>query len=368
MSGAKNDVISHPQSDSISLADCGELRLIREVLLPLARIYEPETTIGDDCAFMEIGDIILAVTADVGPKPLIQTLDTFRGDLEAAGWLAAVATVSDVSTAGAAPLFLTNCIDAPPELSVSDFSSFMNGYFRACSHFGFRNAGGDVRQGEEFRARVFGVGLVEHGYKIGRAGAEAGDMLVVVGHPGRFMAHYLLAKSFPSRPLDNESMEILRFPKPPLEEMRLLAQKRLIRAASDASDGLLGAIENIASRSGCNFILTADEKLLPPVVRKAAQWTGYDPWNIFFCWGDWSVAAVVPAKEYEVFAEFATDAGVPWLPLGVTEEGNGCLHARRNTRTVAVRPVRNENFRRAGFNSGVKGHLDYMLETPIWGT
>ena len=132
--------------DVMTLGELGELRLIEEVILPVARQHDVNTLAGDDCAYL-MANGLLAVTADVGPKPLLHALPGYENDHEAAGWMAVVATASDVATAGAEPLFLTNCIDASPDLTVGEFRQFIGGYFAACTAFGFRNGGGDVRHG-----------------------------------------------------------------------------------------------------------------------------------------------------------------------------------------------------------------------------
>lgn len=107
----------------------------------MARSFDEATVAGDDCAFIQVGEHTLAATGDVGPRPVIQNLVAHQDDWEAAGWLAVVATASDIASAGAKPLFLTNCIDAPPTLQVEVLTSFMRGYFSALTSFGFRNGG-----------------------------------------------------------------------------------------------------------------------------------------------------------------------------------------------------------------------------------
>jgi thiamine-monophosphate kinase len=104
---------------NMTLADLGELRLIEEVLLPLARKSDPTTEVGNDCSFLSIDAGILAVTADVGPKPLLRSLGGYENDWLASGWLSVVTTASDIATAGASPVLLTNCVDAPPHFPLA---------------------------------------------------------------------------------------------------------------------------------------------------------------------------------------------------------------------------------------------------------
>lgn len=354
-----------------TLAEVGELRLLEEVVLPMARMFDQATGVGDDCAFIQVGDHMLAVTGDVGPRPVIQNLAAHRADWEAAGWLAVVATASDIASAAAKPLFLTNCIDAPPNLRVGELTSFMQGYFRALTTFGFRNGGGDLRHGPNLLARVFGVGLVEHGGRIGRDGAAPGDHLVVIGPAGLFMAHFLLAmkaEETASRELTPEdSPQLLRFPRPQLEAMQILVRHGLIVAASDTSDGLIGAVDNIARASRCGFHLKLKERLLAPEVRVAGeQCEVASPWNIFFAWGDWSIAAVVPRGRLADFEAVCQSHKFEWHALGEATVGDRLTAQKQDTdERFDFAIIRNENFVSRGFNAGISGHLDYILRTPL---
>lgn len=352
------------------LADIGEFGLIERVVLPLAKRADDLTQVGDDCTFIEAGNETLVVTADVGPRPLIRSLAAHRDDWEASGWLAVVATASDVASAGAKPLMLTNCVDAPANLEVAVLERFMWGYFKALNAFGFRNGGGDLRQGPELAARVFGVGTLGGVRRIGRSGARPGDRLVVVGPAGSFMSRYLLAaeaerggSAFPATTPDDDT---LRFPRPQLQAMRILAEHDLLLAASDTSDGLLGAIGNIGRASRCGFALELHDDLLSPEVRSAAAIPRVgSPWNLFFTWGDWSVAAVVDRERVVEFERICEQHVLDWRPLGWVTADAGALNAVLNHRDYSVTPIRNENFLDRGFNSGLQGHLDYVLSTPV---
>lgn len=354
-----------------TLAEVGELRLLEDVVLPMARQFDATTNAGDDCAFIQVGEYTLAATGDVGPRPVIQNLAAHQNDWEAAGWLAVVATASDIASAGAKPLFATNCIDAPPELHVQVLETFMLGYFRALKTFGFRNGGGDLRHGPNLLARVFGVGTVEHTGRIGRRGAAPADHLVVIGPAGLFMANFLLAMKAEADGIETsaftDSPELLRFPRPQLDAMQLLARHGLIAAASDTSDGLIGAVHNIVRGSRCGFHLELHESLLAPEVRVAADLVEVDsPWNIFFAWGDWSVAAVVPAGRFSEFEDICKVHSFEYRYLGQAIEGDRITATKDGCQScLELTIVRNENFVSRGFNAGLRGHLDYILKTPL---
>jgi thiamine-monophosphate kinase len=356
---------------STTLAELGELRLIEEVILPLAQRFDIETIAGDDCAYIDAHGT-LAITADVGPKPLLQSLPGYERDLDAAGWLAAVATASDVATAGAEPLFLTNCIDAPPETTVGEFTQFLGGYFCACTTFGFKNGGGDVRHGPKLAARVFGAGIRQHGRRLGRDGVSPGDHIAIVGPAGDFMATYLLAKHGDPATIDLGQLkpaaaEVLRRPRPQLEAMQRLAAAGAVTAASDTSDGLIGAVENLCRSSNIGVQFNLRREIIPTSVSRAAELHGVDPWNLFMAWGDWSVVVAVPPNQIHPFEETCQEHGIRRCMMGIAT-----THAREMTATlddgglVRVSAIRNENFVSHGFNADLDDHLAFILKTPLF--
>ena len=358
---------------SLTLGECGELRLVEEVVLPIAREFDVETPVGDDCAIVPVNGSRLAVTADYGPTPLVWKLMGHENDLEAAGWLAVVVSASDVAAAGARPLCMTNCVDAPAHIKVDQLATYIRGYFRACAEFGFRNGGGDLRCGRDLAIRVAAVGICRHGVDIGRSGAKGGDELMVVGSTGRFMGTYLLAskgwtqQGGPVAGLAKRTEEILRFPRPQLDEMAALAEAGLVVAASDTSDGLLGAIDNLARASGCGFELVLHDDMLPEVVREAAASAAVQPWNVYFAWGDWAVAVVVRSRDVDSFRAVCSERQIQWTALGRATTGKGGVVARLDGGTSRrMEIVRNENFVAKSFSGGVDAHLEYLLTARLF--
>jgi thiamine-monophosphate kinase len=149
--------------------------------------------------------------------------------------------------------------------------------------------------------------------------------------------------------------------------MQQLAREGLIIAASDTSDGLLGAIDNIARVSRCGFHLRLNADMLGSEILEAVKVRPVaSPWNIFFAWGDWSVAAVVAADDLPDFEECCRKHAVPWITLGDATGGLGLsAELAGDPKVFGMTIVRNENFVSRGFNAGINGHLDYILGTPL---
>lgn len=350
----------------IRLSEMGEFAIIKEIVVPLARHYNVDAGLGDDCGYIQVGGAMLAVSADVGPRPLVHQLLGYENDFIAAGWHAVVATASDIATAAARPLFLIDTIDAPSDLETGVLEDYLNGYFSACAEFGYVALGGDVRQGQSLSMRVFGVGIVEHQHVIRRSGARAGDIIVLLGPAGKFISSFLTATRDGTDALPTSDLAALRFPTPRQREMQLLGSRGLISAASDSSDGVLGAIENICCRSHCSAELDLDASQLPDCVLKESRASGVSPWNLFFFWGDWSIVITVRRSHIDELMKVARSEGYSVMEIGRMTDGPIPLSARLDGTHVRVRPLRNENFRERGFNDGILSHVEYMLRAPLF--
>lgn len=347
-----------------TLGDLGEFKVITDIIRPALDSHGLDSSSLDDCSYHQVSSGILSVSADAGPKPLLQNLSEFRNDFYSAGWLAAIATISDIATSGAKPLFITNCIEAPSNMRVDHFRELVHGFFEAVSFYGFRNGGGDVRQSDRLKLHVFGAGHISGSQKIGRSGASPGDLVVLLGDAGSVMASYLLAKN--GIELSSEDLSRLRFPKPQFRQMISLTEESLIVACSDTSDGLIGAMDNICKESRCGISLNLSHDFLKENVVQAAILEKLDPWNIFFCWGDWSLVSIVKKENYSKFESVCSAKDIDYQLLGSTTDAIGKIEAHLSSKLQTVKKVRNENFIEHGFNSNFEGHLDYMLRTKIF--
>ncbi|MEA3015344.1 MAG: thiamine-monophosphate kinase [Sphingomonadales bacterium] len=107
--------------------------------------------------------------------------------------------------------------------------------------------------------------------------------------------------------------------------------------------------------------------MLSDLVKGAAEATGYNVWNIYFAWGDWSVAATVPSGRVAEFAEICAGQSIEWVTLGTATEEVRHLEAQlRGGEARRLNILRNENFVSRGFNAGLQGHLQYLLGSDLF--
>lgn len=201
---------------------------------------------------------------------------------------------------------------------------------------------------------------------VSRRGAADGDILVSIGRLGLFITAYLKARRAGLDALSAEELRTLIRPQPKLREMQILVQQSLLSAASDNSDGLLGAIWNIAEKSSVRAVLDLDDDMLSTDLLQTAKREGLNPWNLAFCWGDWQVVATVPQDRYPRFVAATAAHGIDFVRLGVFEMGSQMICARYGDRLYSVNLVRNENFAAKSYNKGIQSQVDYQLSAPLF--
>ena len=346
------------------ISDRGEFRLLKELILPRLSQVSVPGGLGDDCAVMPLpgGTYDLVVTSDGTPTPAIFYLGL--EDYSAFGWLSVVVNASDLASAGATPLLFISSVEASPEMRVTRIDEFFTGMAEACSEFKLSNAGGNFKSGGKLACHGCAVGLVPHGHAIGRTGCQPGDYIVAIGALGEFICAFLRARSRGTDSLCQKELQCLLHPVPQIDAMLILAQAGLVSAASDNSDGILGALQNISERSECGIVVDMTT-LLPPDLITIAKEFGYDPWNLALCWGDWQVICSIKADLWEKFVDICQKNKIWFWKLGRASELSEGLYGKTAEGLRPLRVLRNENFVSASYGLDFNEHLKKLLETPI---
>ena len=213
------------------LDEAGELGLLAELeRRGLAQGIEHDAA--------EIGGLV--VTQDA----LVEGVH-FRFDLVSwrdLGFRAAASNISDLAASGAEPLALLVAFGAPGETRLEDVVELYEGL----NEPGVPVRGGDTTRAQSVLLSVTALGRAER--VPGRAGARAGDAIVVTGPLGAAGAAFREG----------------RLARPPI---RVEEGKRLARVASamlDVSDGLAADAAHIARRSGCRVVIELERVPLAP--------------------------------------------------------------------------------------------------------
>ncbi|KQC04481.1 MAG: thiamine-monophosphate kinase [Methanoculleus sp. SDB] len=243
----------------------------RELLATVTAVLGP-SAVADDCAVLACGADLLVVSTDM----LHETTDFPSGMTDSQiGWMAVAVTLSDIAAMGAAPeaVLIAAGLDRWQRLE-----GILRGA-RACADaHGCGIVGGDTDAHTELTIVTTGIGRVSPAHLVRRSGARPGDLVCLVGTPGRAQAGLL---GYPGH--RTALIEPL-----PLVREGLALGRAGVSAMMDVSDGLLLSLHDLCEACGCGFSVVSDtiplpEGVEPELGREMALSGGGDFGLLFTC-------------------------------------------------------------------------------------
>jgi thiamine-monophosphate kinase len=213
--------------------------------------------IGDDAALLAVpAGQELAVAIDTLVEGVHFPLGTAPADI---GWKALAVNLSDLAAMGAAPAWALLALTLPrPDAAFID--GLADGFAQLARQHRLALVGGDTTRGP-LALSVAVHGFVPPGQALTRAGARAGDAVLVTGTLGDAAAglHCLQARMEVQTPLRDALVGRLNRPVPRLAAG--LALRGRASACLDVSDGLLADLGHLCAASGVGAEI--DAALLP---------------------------------------------------------------------------------------------------------
>ena len=309
-----------------SAAQSGEERLIARYFAPLAK-HPGALGLTDDAA---------AITPPAGCDLVLKTDGIVGGvhffpddppDMVAKKALRV--NLSDLAAKGATPLGFLLTLALPEEVGDAWLAPFARGLGADVQAFGCPLLGGDTdRTGGPITISIAVIGAVPQGRMVRRAGAQAGDRVVVTGTIGdaalglRLRRDTSAAQHWGLTPEQRNHLEARYLvPEPRTAIAEIL--RAHASAAMDVSDGLAGdfgklcrastvaaevAVARVPLSDGARAALAEEPALIETIL------TGGD---------DYEVVACVPAGKVETLRRQASAAGVAVTEIGAVTAGQG---------------------------------------------
>jgi thiamine-monophosphate kinase len=309
-----------------SAAQSGEEGLIARYFKPLAK-HPGAFGLADDAA---------AITPPAGCDLVLKT-DGIVGGVhffpddppDTVAKKALRVNLSDLAAKGAKPLGFLLTLVLPKEIGDTWLAPFALGLGADAELFGCPLLGGDTdRTGGPITISIAVLGAVPQGKMVRRAGAKAGERVVVTGTIGDAALGLLLRRDVSAA----ERWGLVREQRNSLDARYLVPEPRIAiaeilrahaSAAMDVSDGLAGDLAKLCRASGVNAEIAVARVPLSDGVRAAlAKEPGLIE-TIITGGDDYEVVACVPAGKVEALRQQASAAGVAVTEIGAVTAGQG---------------------------------------------
>jgi thiamine-monophosphate kinase len=285
-----------------------ELKLIDSIVagiprspLQRNRVHESDAEI---LAIPGMAEVCLALTTDTVAEEISAGL--YR-DMHLAGWMAVMASMSDLAAVGADVLGMLMAETLPAHFPAGDLRALHEGMRDALAACGGFLLGGDTNFGSGLSLTATAVGVVPVRRALGRIGARPGDVLYVSGKAG-------LGNAFALDSLAKGTDPPVHFrPAARLTEGRAL--RGIASACIDSSDGLLAAIDQLARLNGVGMTLNNGWELtLHPTALRVSNMSHIPPWMFLAGQhGDFDLVFTVPP---ECDRRLASEAErLEWMPV-----------------------------------------------------
>ncbi len=296
-------------------------------LRPMASDDEPGVPlgVGDDAAVVEVDGVPVAITIDAMTEGVHFDLDI--SSFADVGWKALAANVSDLAAVGARTAAAVVALERPAMLSDDDAIDLHRGLRAAAERWGVRLLGGDIVSGPTLAVTVAALGPLATGAILRRSGAQPRDAVVVAGPLGEAAAGLALSRAGSLDVLHRHPGLLAAHRRPlALPEVGEALASAGARSCIDVSDGLGQDLGHIASASGVQVVLEAEQLPITPGVAEAAERLGLDPLDLV-CGGgdDLALVATLDAADLPGLAERLDALPVAWHRVGEVETGDGVV-------------------------------------------
>lgn len=303
-----------------------------------------------------------------GTAPLLAvTTDTIAEEISAglyadpyqAGWVAAMASLSDLAAVGAAPLGIMLAETVPIDYPRGMLDKLQAGVADGCASAGTYVLGGDTNFGPSVSLTTTAIGIVT-GEPMTRRGVEPGDILYASGRLGRGNGFALCALGngadtpFPGG----------YYPRACLREGSLL--RGFASACMDTSDGFFATLDQLGSINAVGFTIDARwEEAIDRASLDAVRKRELPPWFLLAgCHGEFELLFTVRPRRQCAFRERAAAAGWNPLEIGLATGAPGVrLPVGGRTLRFDTARVRDLSWRPgAGVHEIIASLLDYDRE------
>ena len=240
----------------------------------------------DDCSVLSLNGKLLVTTTDfINSRPASLTLNV--GDLDALGYLAVIANVSDLLGTGAKPIGCLLGVQLAADHSKEEYEKIMTGACRCLYEYGIPLLGGDTKKGSALSIYGIGIGTADSKEELFLSNrATPGEPVLLSGPIGAFNAAvFALSTGRCPTKLRKACVEAIVRPSLPYALSHQIAQTKMSRAGIDISDGLGADLARLAMLSQVGLHIWANEIPLSPLAIAVGEEFSINPIKFAFATG-----------------------------------------------------------------------------------
>ena len=276
--------------------------------------------IGDDCAVFRDG--LNLITTDASTEGV--HFDLSWMSLADAAYRCLTANLSDVASMGAVPSGFTLALCLRPDLAFEAIRGAIDALKQCIEDHGLKDCwliGGDV-----VRSCIVSFSITMLGQKpnypvVRRDGARDGDLIAVIGHLGHSAAGLeICRRNLMFDGMNEKYAPFLSAFKRPKALCRIgcaLAEKRLLHAMMDLSDGVMTDLERMLASSRCGCVAEIGAFKPDAAMEALAEEFCVQPRSWMVCGGeDYSLLTAFPKENLEAVREICLNNSSSLTVLG----------------------------------------------------
>lgn len=287
---------------------------------------------GDTGVDVGVGDDAAVVTPPEGTK-MVVTTDTlnegihFHADHSPGhlGHKALAASLSDLASMGAAPLWATINLSLP-NVDHQWLEGFAHGLYSLAERYDVKIIGGDTVKGR-LSVSLQAIGYLKGDEVLTRAGAKPDDLIYVSGTVGDAAMGLTLQPALRREQAQDEGMSRVdvdyftaRFHRPEPRVALGMEIVKYARAAIDVSDGLLMDLRRLLSASGTGAVIDVGRLPLSSAMRR--RFEGARDWSVPLTGGeDYELVFTADKGQADKIRQVGNDVDCPVTEIGWVVEG-----------------------------------------------
>ncbi len=347
-----------------SLGSIGERAYLRRLRNRIPSTAGVVVGLGDDAAAVETGPLVL-VTTDTLVEDVHFRREQFPPRL--LGRKALSVNLSDLAATGGVSRYAVVSLCLPPSLEADWVDALYDGLLERAAEAGVAIVGGNLSAttgGIVIDVTLLGEG--ETARLLRRSGARPGDCIAVTGTLGAAAAGVQLLAD--GARLDDElrllspgrwegspepvivgCLRAQLDPQPPLGLARAIAERGLVHAAMDLSDGLSSDLPEICAESGVRAVVDAGALPIDPAAAVVARARAKEPRSLALHGGeDYQLLLAVGADELHELVALARVWTIEVSVVGAFLEGEPAAWLRDGAGERRLEPRGHDHFATAG--------------------